>query len=57
MTATMRDVLTRAGWTAAQAFLAVFVVADVTTVRTAVIAAIAAGVSVVKTAVSNKVAA
>jgi hypothetical protein len=57
MTNTMVDIATRAAWTAAQAFLAVFVVADVTTVRTAAVAAIAAAVSVLKTAVASKVAA
>lgn len=57
MTETLRDIATRAAWTAAQAFLAVFVIADVSSVRTAALSAAAAGLSVLKGFVSTKVAA
>ena len=50
------DVLERAGWTFAQAFLGVFVVADLSSAKGAGVAGLAAGVSVLKTFVKDKVA-
>ena len=50
-----RDVVERALWTAAQAFLAVLVVADVDTLKAATIAGAGAGISVLKTAVAQRV--
>ncbi len=50
------DVLERAGWTFAQAFLGVFVVADLSSVKGAGVAGLAAAVSVLKTIVKDKVA-
>ena len=52
----MFDVLERAGWTFAQAFLGVFVVADLSSAKGAGIAGLAAAVSVLKTIVKDKVA-
>ena len=48
------DILERAGWTAAQAFLATWVVTDQSTVKGAILAAVAAGLSVIKTFVSQQ---
>ncbi len=48
------DMLERAGWTAAQTFLATWVVTDQSTVKGAVLAAVAAGLSVVKTFISQE---
>lgn len=45
----MMNMIERAGWTFVQAFLAVFVVGDQGTLKVAVIAGVAAGLSVVKT--------
>jgi len=50
-----RDVVERALWTAAQAFLAVFLVTDTSSLKAAVVAAAGAGLSVVKTAVTQRV--
>ncbi len=50
------DVLERAGWTFAQAFLGVFVVADLSSAKGAGVAGLAAAVSVLKTLVKDKVA-
>ena len=50
------DVLERAGWTFAQAFLGVFVVADLSSAKGAGVAGLAAAVSVMKTFVKDKVA-
>ena len=50
------DVLERAGWTFAQAFLGVFVVADLSSAKGAGVAGLAAAVSVLKTMVKDKVA-
>lgn len=50
-----RDVLERAAWTAAQVFLATWVVTDIQTLQTAAVAAVAAGVSVVKSYFASKV--
>jgi len=52
----MVDVLERAAWTFAQAFLGVFVVADLSSVKGAGVAGLAAAVSVLKTVVKDKVA-
>ena len=49
------DVLERAGWTFAQAFLGVFVVADLSSAKGAGVAGLAAAVSVTKTMVKDKV--
>ena len=48
--------LERAAWTFAQAFLAVFVISDLASAKTAVVAAVAATLSVVKTYAQEKVA-
>lgn len=49
------DLARRAAWTAAQAFLAVFVIADVATVRAALVAAAAAVLSACKTFVAQRI--
>lgn len=56
MTKTMRDMLERAGWTAAEAFLAVIVVTDVNSLKAAAAAGVAAGISVVKTYAKERAA-
>jgi hypothetical protein len=45
----MRNMIERAGWTFVQAFLAVFVIGDQGTLKVALIGAVAAALSVVKT--------
>lgn len=45
----MSNMFERAGWTFVQAFLAVFVVGDQSTLKVALISGIAAAMSVVKT--------
>ena len=50
------DMLERAAWTFAQAFLGVFVVADLSSAKGAGVAGLAAAVSVMKTFVKDKVA-
>lgn len=50
-----KDVMERAAWTAVQVFLATWVVADMQTLQTAAVAAVAAGVSVVKSYFATKV--
>ena len=45
----MRNLLERAGWTFAQAFLALFVVGDMGTWKVALVGGVAATLSVVKT--------
>lgn len=50
----LKNLLTRAGWTAAQSFLAVWMVADVNSLKAAAVAGAAAGMSVVKTYVADK---
>ena len=50
----IRNIAERALWTAAQAFLAAFVVTDMTTAKGAALAGLAAGLSVVKTFVQSK---
>ena len=51
----MKDALERAIWTAAQAFLAVFPVGDLASAKAAGIAAVAAGISVLKSVVASQV--
>lgn len=51
------DLVERVGWTAAQAFLAVFVVTNVSTAKAAGVAAAAAAVAVLKGFVAQKVGA
>ncbi len=51
----LKDIAARAAWTFAQAFLAVFVVADLSTVRGAALAGTAAVVSLIKGVVATKV--
>ena len=51
----MSNMLERAAWTFAQAFLAVFVVSDLASAKSAVIAGIAAALSVVKTYARDRV--
>ncbi len=52
----MSDMFERAAWTFAQAFLAVFVVSDLASVRSAAIAGIAAALSVIKSYAKGRVA-
>jgi len=47
--------LERAAWTFAQAFLAVFVISDLASAKTAVVAAAAAALSVIKTYAQERV--
>lgn len=57
MTDQIKDVLSRAAWTAAQAFLAVFTVeGGVVSAKAAAVAAIGALLSVLKTFTAQKVA-
>ena len=51
----MPNLMERAGWTFAQAFLAVFVVGDQGTLKVAVIAGVAAALSVIKTYAKGRV--
>ena len=51
----MTNLMERAGWTFVQAFLAVFVVGDVGTLKVAVIAGVAAALSVIKTYAKGRV--
>jgi len=51
----MTNLMERAGWTFAQAFLAVFVVGDQGTLKVAVIAGVAAALSVIKTYAKGRV--
>ncbi len=50
-----RDIAERAVMTFAQAFLAAFVVADLSTVKTAALAGAAAALAVIKGAIASKV--
>ncbi len=52
----MSNMIERAAWTFAQAFLAVFVVSDLASARSAAVAGIAAAISVIKTYAKDKVA-
>ena len=51
----IKDVLERAIWTAAQAFLAVFTVGDMASAKAAGIAAVAAGISALKSVLATQV--
>lgn len=50
-----KDVLERTFWTALQAFLAVFVVTDVSTAKSAGVAALAAAIAVIKGFAASRV--
>jgi hypothetical protein len=49
------NMLERAAWTFAQAFLAVFIISDLASAKTALVAAAAAALSVVKTYAQDRV--
>jgi len=51
----VNNMLERAAWTFAQAFLAVFVVSDLASAKSATVAAIAAALSVIKTYAKDRV--
>lgn len=51
----MNNMLERAAWTFAQAFLAVFIISDLASAKTALVAAAAAALSVVKTYAQDRV--
>ena len=51
----MRNLLERAGWTFAQAFLALFVVGDMGTWKVALVGGVAAALSVIKTYTQDRV--
>jgi|TARA_B100000959_G_scaffold226220_1_gene240736 hypothetical protein len=53
----MNNMLERAAWTFVQAFLAVFVVSDLASVKSAAVAGLAAALSIVKTFAQDKVSA
>ncbi len=53
----MNNMLERAAWTFVQAFLAVFVVSDLASVKSAAVAGLAAALSIVKTFAQYKVSA
>jgi ABC-type spermidine/putrescine transport system permease subunit I len=55
MTDNYRDILERTLWTFAQAFLATFAVSDLSTLKSAAIAGVAAALAVVKGAAKAKV--
>ena len=50
-----KDIIERAVWTAAQAFLAVFTVGDLSSAKAAGVAAMGAAIQVAKSIVSSKV--
>jgi len=50
------NMLERAAWTFAQAFLAIFVVSDLASAKSAAVAGIAAALSVIKTYAKDRVA-
>ena len=52
----MTDMLERAAWTFVQGFLGVFLISDLSTGRGAVIAGVAAALSVIKTYARDKIA-
>jgi hypothetical protein len=52
----MTDMLERASWTFCQGFLGVFLISDLSTARGAVIAGVAAALSVVKTYAQSRLA-
>lgn len=51
----MNDLLERAAWTFAQAFLALFVIGDMSTLRVALVGGAAAALSVIKTYAKEKI--
>jgi hypothetical protein len=51
----VNNMLERAAWTFAQAFLAVFIISDLASAKTALVAAAAAALSVVKTYAQDRV--
>lgn len=51
----MFDMAERAAWTFVEAFLAVFVIGDLATLETAVVAGAAAALSVVKTFAASRI--
>ncbi len=53
----MNNMLERAAWTFVQAFLAVFVVSDLASVKSAAVAGLAAALSIVKTFSQDQVSA
>ena len=53
----MRNMFERAAWTLAQSFLAVFVVSDLASAKAALVAGIAAALSVIKTYAQDHVTA
>jgi hypothetical protein len=52
----MTDMLERAAWTFCQGFLGVFLVSDLSTARSGIIAGVAAALSVIKTYARDKIA-
>lgn len=52
----MRNMIERAAWTTVQAFLAVWTVGDLGSAKAAAVAAVAAGLSVVKTYAADRLA-
>jgi hypothetical protein len=55
MTKLYKDVLERALWTATEVFLALWIITDLQSLQTASVAALAAGLSVVKSYATSKV--
>ena len=51
----LKDWAERTAWTAVQSFLAVFVVTDLSTAKTAITAAIAAGLAAVKSLAQQRI--
>ena len=51
----MNDLLERAAWTFAQAFLALFVIGDMSTLKVALVGGAAAALSVIKTYAKEKI--
>jgi|TARA_R100001244_G_C5111391_1_gene121260 hypothetical protein len=51
----MNDLLERAAWTFAQAFLALFVIGDMSTLKVALVGGVAAALSVIKTYAKEKI--
>ena len=51
----MNDLLERAAWTFAQAFLALFVIGDMSTMKVALVGGAAAALSVIKTYAKEKI--
>ena len=51
----MNDLLERAAWTFAQAFLALFVIGDMSTLKVALVGGVAAALSVIKTYAEEKI--